>query len=75
MVAIWEGVSHAARVFGRPDGPAGPPNSPDGPPNGPPNGPPIGPDGPPYGPDGGAGDRRLRPWYLTKGWIMSHLYL
>ena len=57
MVAIWGGVSHAARVFGRPDGP------------------PNGPDGPPNSPDGGAGDRRLRPWYLTRGWIMSHLYL
>ena len=78
MVAIWGGVSHAARVFGRPDGPpngpAGPPNGPDGPPNGP-AGLPNGPDGPPNGPDGGAGDRRLRPWYLTRGWIMSHLYM
>ena len=85
MVAIWGGVSHAARVFGRPDGPpngpAGPPNGPDGPPNGPaglpngPDGPPNGPNGPPNGPDGGAGDHRLRPWYLTWGWIMSHLYM
>ena len=47
--------------------PAGPPNGLDGPPNGQ--------DGPPNGPDGGAGDRRLRPWYLTRGWIMSHLYM
>ena len=59
---------------GRPDGPVGPPNGPDGPPNGP-DSPPNGPDGPPYDPDGGAGDRRLRPWYLTRGWIMSHLYM
>ena len=48
----------------------GPPNSPDGPPNGL-DGPPNGPDGP----DSGAGDRRLRPLYLTRGWIMSHLYM
>ena len=59
---------------GPPNGPDGPPNGPDGPPNGP-DGPPNGPDGPPNGPDGGAGDRRLRPWYLTRGWIMSHLYI
>ena len=61
---------------GPPNGPDGPPNGPDGPPNGP-DGPPNGQDGPPNGPDGGAGDRRLRPcpWYLTRGWIMSHLYL
>ena len=68
-----------------PNSPAGPPNGPDDPPNGP-DGPPNGPDGPtngldgppnspPHGPDGGAGDRRLRPWYLTRGWIMSHLYM
>ena len=73
---------------GPPNGPDGPPNGPDGPPNGPdgtpngtdgppngPDGPPNGPDGPPNGPDGGDGDRRLRPWYLTRGWIMSHLYI
>ena len=51
-----------------------PPNGPDGPPNcldGPHNGP----DGPPNGPDSRAGNRRLRPWYLTRGWIMSHLYI
>ena len=61
-----------------PDGPTngldGPPYSPDGPTNGP-VGPTNGPVGPPNGPDSGAGDRRLRPWYLTRGWIMSHLYL
>ena len=56
------------------NGPDGPPNGPNGPPNGP-DGPPNGPDGPPNGPDSGAGDRRLRPWYLTRGWIMSHLYI
>ena len=59
---------------GLPNGPDGPPNGPDGPPNGP-DVPPNSPDGPPNGPDSGAGDRRLRPWYLTRGWIMSHLYL
>ena len=42
---------------------AGPPNGPDSLPNGP--------DGPPNGLDGGAGDCRLRPWYLTRGLIMS----
>jgi len=55
-------------------GPDGPSNGPDGPSNGP-DGPPNDPDGPPNGPDSGTGDRRLRPWYLTRGWIMSHLYL
>ena len=50
----------SVRTAGRTTGPDGPPNGPDGPPN---------------GPDGGAGDRRLRPWYLTRGWIMSHLYI
>ena len=64
----------SVRTAGRTTGPDGPPNGPDGPPNGP-DGSPNGPDGPPNGPDGGAGDRRLRPWYLTRGWIMSHLYI
>ena len=40
-----------------------------------PAGPPNAPASPPNGPDGGAGDRRLRPWYLTRGWIMSHTYI
>ena len=66
---------------GTPNGSDGPPNGPDRLPKGPdglpngPDGPPNGPDGPPNKPDSGAGDRQLRPWYLTRGWIMSHLYL
>ena len=78
-------MSQVARVFGRPDhppngldgtlnGPYRPPNGLDGPPNDP-DGAPNGADGSPKGPDGGAVDRRLRPWYLTRGWIMSHLYI
>ena len=58
----WGRVSHAARVFGRP---ALRPRTARL----------TAPDSPPNGPDGGAGDRRLRPWYLTRGWIMSHLYM
>ena len=75
LSGIW---SQAAQLFGRPSDPPNDPddtpNGPDEPPNGP-DGPPNGPDGPPNGPDSGTGDRRLRPWYLTRGWIMSHLYL
>ena len=83
-VACGSSVRLAGRSNGRTDArtarltaPDGPPNGPDGP-DGPPNGPdspPNDPDSPPNSPDGGAGDRRLRPWYLTRGWIMSHLYM